>query len=329
MSDITQQVPWTDEQWARVRKAVQEEAARARVAANFLPLVGPLAPNADYVSKNAIGYNKQGRLGIADTETMQLVTLQAKVYLRGAQMADPELASALELFRRSANLLARLEDCFVFRGMEAGEQPVGTPLGSEVLHGPDVTGLAQAQGAKQVERDATVEALRARAVELREDGRAREANKADAEADTFQNQPLNIDPIANGTPEEIGRRLVAAVSDGIGQLEAQTHFGPFAVVLGHALFTAAQTPDRSSLVLPQDRIVPFLGGGPLVRSSTLAPNTGLIIALGSAPIELVVATDVAVNFLQVTTDPQFVFRIYEKIALRVKEWDAIQVIEVQ
>ena len=37
------QVPWTEEQWARVNQAIQEEAQRARVAANFPAAVRPLA----------------------------------------------------------------------------------------------------------------------------------------------------------------------------------------------------------------------------------------------------------------------------------------------
>jgi hypothetical protein len=42
MTEIDPQVPWTHEQWARVNQVVQEEASRARVAASFLPLFGPL-----------------------------------------------------------------------------------------------------------------------------------------------------------------------------------------------------------------------------------------------------------------------------------------------
>ena len=57
------------------------------------------------------------------------------------------------------------------------------------------------------------------------------------------------------------------------------------------------------MVLPSDRIIPFLGGGPLLRSSTLPVNQGFIVALGGAPFELVIASDVSVSFLQVTTDP--------------------------
>jgi hypothetical protein len=43
------QVPWTEEQWARVKQVIQEEASRARVAATFLPLYGPLPPDTDFV----------------------------------------------------------------------------------------------------------------------------------------------------------------------------------------------------------------------------------------------------------------------------------------
>ena len=53
---------------------------------------------------------------------------------------------------------------------------------------------------------------------------------------------------------------------GVGQLsswghwslEARGHFGPFAVALDQELFVVAQTPTQA-LVLPYDRIIPFLG----------------------------------------------------------------------
>jgi len=80
------------------------------------------------------------------------------------------------------------------------------------------------------------------------------------------------------------------------------------------------------MVLPQDRILPFLGGGALLRTSTLPEDVGLVIALGGQPIDLVVGTDISVKFLQVTLDPYYVFRVYEKIVLRVKQPDAIAVL---
>ena len=50
------QVPWTDEQWARVNQAIQEEVSRARVAATFLPLYGPLPADADFIRAGNIAY---------------------------------------------------------------------------------------------------------------------------------------------------------------------------------------------------------------------------------------------------------------------------------
>ena len=117
-----------------------------------------------------------------------------------------------------------------------------------------------------------------------------------------------------------------AVSEAIGLLERNGHFGPFAVVLDQGLFVIAQTPDQNGYVLPQDRIIPFLGGGSLLRSSTLNNRyifTGLVLALGAAPFELVVAMDMSLQFLQVTAEPEFLFRVRERIALRIKETGAI------
>ena len=65
---------------------------------------------------------------VDDKTTLPLSTLHVKVWLRGAQMADPNLTSALQMFRRAANVLARLEDAIVFRGQQATDQ--GPPAGA-------------------------------------------------------------------------------------------------------------------------------------------------------------------------------------------------------
>jgi uncharacterized linocin/CFP29 family protein len=296
MSDNASPVPWTAEQHARVRQVIQEEAHRARVAAGFLPVVGPLPASTDFVRADSVHYPKnpvegsqpRQRLAIDDTQTILLPTLQVKVWLRGAQMADPEMNSALTMFRRAANVLARLEDAIIFNGQAgAGQGPhhkaTGLPDIWEVLGGQECRGLLPPHDGPEPE------------------------------------------PMPGGAlPHDTGEKLVGEISRQIGDLEANGHFGPFAVALDHQYFTAVQTPNKNSLVLPQDRILPFLGGGPLVRSSTLPACSGCVIALGAAPVELVVATDVSLNFLQVTTDPMFVFRVYEKVRLRIKERDAIR-----
>jgi uncharacterized linocin/CFP29 family protein len=286
MTDSNSPVPWTEEQWVRVRQVIQEEANRARVGATFLPLYGPLPPDTDFVPFDRISYppEKVGeepeRMKIDDTTTVPVPTLQVKVFVRGAQMSDPELTSVLQLFRRAGNVLARLEDALIFRGQTA---PYKLAAGADKLPKIwDVLGGDKSSG-------------------LLPEG-------------------------FKGTKSVTGNQLVEMVSDSITTLEDKGHFGPFATVLGHQFFNAAQTPS-ASLVLPQDRIIPFLGGGSLLRTSTLPERSGVVVALGGAPVDLVVATDVSLNFLQVTTDPMFVFRVFEKVVLRIKEPEAIVALE--
>jgi uncharacterized linocin/CFP29 family protein len=286
------QVPWTDEQWARVNKVVQEEASRARIAATFLPLLGPLPGDTDFVREELIQFAPP--LSIQDRPVIQLATLQVTVAVRGAQMADPEMTSVLALFRRAANVLARLEDAVVFRGL------VRDPVfpGQNKFAPPTAPPLPQ---------------------------RVWEITGGQVSNGLWRSGPRRVD-IRWGARADRDTRLVSGIADAIGRLEAGGHFGPFAVVLDQRLFVVAVTPSPA-LVLPQDRILPFLGGGPLLRSSTLdrAPNlrNGVVVALGGDPVELVVATDVCVQFLQLTAAPLFIFRVCEKMALRIKEPDAI------
>ena len=181
--------------------------------------------------------------------------------LRGAQMADPEMTSALTMFRRAANIVARLEDAVVFRGL------VPDPANSGRFR-PPLSAIGGLQPVWEIgggEREDGLWALGGRQwLRIRGFRRLRR-----------------------------GGFLVHAVSEAIGILERNGHFGPFAVVLDQGLFLIAQTPDQNGYVLPQDRIIPFLGGGSLLRSSTLDNPyifAGLVLALGAAPFELVVAT---------------------------------------
>jgi uncharacterized linocin/CFP29 family protein len=303
MTTDNPQVPWTDEQWARVNKVVQEEASRARMAATFLPLLGPLPGDTDFVRQELIQYQfappPNIPLGIQDKPVIQLATLQVRVPVRGAQMADPEMTSVLALFRRAANVLARLEDAVVFRGLV----PTLIP---DRFAPPINVGPPPPPGTQAVW----------------------EITGGQVSGGLWRNPaPLAQWELILPGPASRGTRLVRGIARAIGRLEARGHFGPFAVVLDGRLFLIAQTP-TSALVLPQDRILPFLGGGPLLRSSTL--NTaalvfpsGVVVALGGEPVELVIATDVCVQFLQVTAEPLFVFRVCEKMALRIKEPGAI------
>jgi hypothetical protein len=113
--------------------------------------------------------------------------------------------------------------------------------------------------------------------------------------------------------------LVRAVVASIQDLESRGHYGPFALVLGRTLYEAANSPMNGLPLIPIDRIMPFLEGGPLRRSSVVPDDQGLVIALAGAPIDLVVASDVHVSFVQLTLEPRYVLRVSERFVLRMKQ----------
>ncbi|HVO45884.1 MAG TPA: hypothetical protein VMT29_06065, partial [Steroidobacteraceae bacterium] len=78
-------------------------------------------------------------------------------------------------------------------------------------------------------------------------------------------------------------------------------------------------PDKASLVLPADRITPMLKGGPFLRSGKMDDCAGILVSLSGNAVDIVVGTPPTVQFLQRTADAKFLFRVYEKFALRIRD----------
>ena len=76
-------------------------------------------------------------------------------------------------------------------------------------------------------------------------------------------------------------------------------------------------------MLPTDRLAEFLDGRRVQRSGVLPTDRGVVVALGGQPIELVLASDIDVRFLQATLEPRYVLRVFERLVLRIKELDAV------
>lgn len=121
-----------------------------------------------------------------------------------------------------------------------------------------------------------------------------------------------------GTARSTRPELVRGIASAIATLERNGHLGPFACILGQTAFVKANTPIPGSLVLPKDRIEPMLGTQ-LLRSSTLESKQVLVVSLAGDPIDLVVATPPTVQFLNVSNEARYRFRVYEKFVLRIKE----------
>jgi uncharacterized linocin/CFP29 family protein len=283
------QVDWTNEQWSQVKQVVLDEATKVSVAGSFLPCCGPLERSATVVRAEKLTDDLQIR--VDDVDTIKLCTLTILVQLKYQQLAEESLTGAFSAFRRAANLLARAEGAIVFNGLRINS--AGTEL--TALHVPPqctITGGQELQGLVRAGLPVPQEA----------------------------GQPAPPEFLVR---ESYGENLVPAVANAIAALEETGHYGPFACVLGHDAFVAAHTPSSGSLVLPRDRMEPLLGTS-LLRSSVLNPKQITIVGLAGDPIDLVVATPPTVQFLNVTDEAKYLFRVYEKFVLRIKEEGAVK-----
>lgn len=293
---MTGALDWGEAQWNTVQQTVHDEALRARVAASFLPLFGPLPADTQAVPLNELQLidevpGTQMRLGVNDWETRRLTTVSVNLYLKGAQVADPELAAALMLFRRAAAIAARMEDEIIFNGQEAVNQgppprsgaPGSMPGVYKVSGGGAYKGLLTAADINHVKGKLAASKI-------------------------------------------TGPAVFEAVVSAIQEMELRGYLGPYACVMGNGLFKAITTPMDNSMVLPRDSIIPFLDG-PLMRSGAVPPNQAVVVSLQGAPVEIVVPTEIGVKYLQTSTEGNHVFRVQQKFLLRVKEAGAITAIE--
>jgi uncharacterized linocin/CFP29 family protein len=297
-SDLVE-LGWTEEHWNRIYTAVTEEAQKARIAAQVLSVVGPLDPTTVAVptyALNAAANPRQipprtadSRLEVDSDPTLYLTKIAVNVYLRSREAADSELNAALTMFRRAANYVARIEDALVFNGRPGPNAPPPFGLGRI----PDV---------HHISGGSAVDGLLAYTV-------PGQRNFVSVAASAGTNQ---------------GNQVVSAIIQSINELDDAGQLGPYACVLSPDLFQAVCTPN-DSLVLPRDRILPFLQG-PLLRSSAIRSPYGIVIALSANPIELVVASDIKIKYLQTTEQPRLAFQVSERVALRIKESAAVSIL---
>ncbi len=299
MDPALETLGWTEEHWNRICNVVTEEAQKARTAAQLLPSVGPEDASTVAVPNFTLGTGNAPqplqarfpsmRLTVDSDPNLPLTTIAVNVPLRSHEVADSNLTAALGMFRRAANYIARVEDALVFSGRPGHDLPPLTGLG-QIPDVVRVTGNGPVDGLLQAYSG---------------NGAARQSTLINAGAD-------------------LGTQVVTAIIASINALDAAGQLGPFACALSPNLFEAICTP-TSALVLPRDRILPFLQG-PLVRASALLDDYGVVLALSGSPVEVVVASDISVRYLQTTEEPRFVFRVSERVALRIKEHRSIGIL---
>ena len=225
-------------------------------------------------------------LEIDDHATRRLTTLAVNVGLGAAQVAEPDLESALVTFRRAANLIARVEDYLVFRGQPGPDPPA--PLGMEpcVIRGGEFFAglLPTALGVAQ---------------ELV--------------------NPLN----GNGLVAAVSRSISRL--EQVGHLGPfAVVLGTLLFDLAHTPNASLVLPsDRIKPLIDGPLLrsswLNQYGGGGAEQAS------GIVVSLADDLLDLVVAREICVGRLQVTAvaAPRHVYRVSQRFTIRVKQATAL------
>lgn len=305
-SDLAE-LGWTEDQWNRIECAAIEEAQRARVATQLLPVVGPEDPTTVAIPEYSLGtqvnpaLNRSSlpplRLTVDSDPTLYLTTISVNVPVRMREAADPKLEAALVMFRRAGNYIARIEDALVFNGRP------GPGL-------PPIVGVGGIPSVFSVRGEGTVDGI----FPLTGPAAGRGL--------------INIGGIPGAG---LGNRVVTAIIQAINLLDARGQIGPYSCALSPHLYEAICRPN-GNLILPRDRILPFLQSPP-VRASAIFQNPplaawGVVVAGSANPVDIVVAADLKVRFLQTTEEPRLLFRVSERVAIRIKEPRSIVMLQL-
>jgi uncharacterized linocin/CFP29 family protein len=133
--------------------------------------------------------------------------------------------------------------------------------------------------------------------------------------------------------------LMRTIVEAINSLENNGYVAPYVCVFGRNPFKAAFTPIDNSTVLPRDRIEPLIGRELLHASGIDIPphrlddlykldreewqSRGLLLSMANEPIDLALAAEATVEFRQVDLEGRYVFSVFERFALRIKDAKAI------
>ena len=272
---------WSDAQWQKVNDAVNEAFGKASVASAFLPCYGPLAGSTETVRNERLI-----RVDALTPQTPPTVKLDA----------DHDYVN-LKLVNLTVNVLL------------SSEQVADETLSNALL---------------AFRRAANILAQEEDRIVFEGFGRGYRAVDSPIVVNTVEPQQGLADlPARRQFPPldpavTLGQAVVSAVVQAIHELEDRSHPAPFACVLGNRLFEGVHEPSIS-LVLPADRVTPLLKGGPLLRSGKIEGSTGIVVSLAGNAVDIVVGTPPTVQFLLRQADAKFLFRVYERFVLRIRD----------
>lgn len=326
MNEAIAQIPWTDRQWDLIQQAVKEEAERTRIPGKSLrpakadptdvavPAYAlgrgdlPLASNPAANAALTRLVEQPQRANVNSDPTVYLTSLSKLVYLRNREVADGDLEAALTYFRRAGAEIAQAENALLLNGRGLGGPGDPNPIPrapADIIVNQLPPAAAPVQGL------------------FAPSGVPRQA------APPIVGIPLPtrtaIDA-AGGYDAAFGGQIIGAVSRATAQLESAAYYAPFAMIASTPVWTAINQPSAQSLLPARPSIERILQGGPLMHSALLPEPFALVFAHDCPELEQVLAREINVKFLHASEEPRFVFRVSVRVALRVRDRNAIAIV---
>jgi uncharacterized linocin/CFP29 family protein len=296
---------WSQSIWDNINKAVQEEAKRTKIAAQFLP------PHVTDVSDTTIPSDQVNLrtvplLTVNEDDKTSLIEIWTEFALTKQQYDKEEhLMTAVTLAINAVNKLSRAEDLLIFQGSQGVTDDLfkTRTVNIRVSNLDKIVGLLPSAPANQV----------------------------------ISVEPTEVnanDPSQN----RYGENTFGAVARGYSILQ-RTHYGRDALVLPTNPFADTWAPLRTTLIMPADRIKGLVGDR-FYSTSTLpnqftAPNQqpttpqGLLVALDGNTMDLVMGMDPTTAFMQIDGEGLYRFRVFERFTLRLKDPQAVVRLEFQ
>jgi uncharacterized linocin/CFP29 family protein len=304
---------WSQPIWDNINKAVQDEAKRTKIAAQFLPL-NLTEMDARTIQSDAVNSQTIPLLTVNEEAETPLIEIWTEFALTKQQYNKEEhLMTAVTLAINAVNKLSRAEDLLIFQGT------AGVADDLFQTQTVNLRGSQRNNSGDIVSRITIVGLLPSAPTDQ-----------------VIPVEPTEVDP--DPSQNRYGENTFGAVARGYSILQ-RTHYGRDALVLPTNPFADTWAPLRTTLIMPADRIKGLVGER-FYSTSTL-PNDfdskakpptvpqGLLVALDGNTMDLVMGMDPTTAFMQIDGEGLYRFRVYERFTLRLKDPQAVIRLEFQ
>jgi uncharacterized linocin/CFP29 family protein len=291
---------WSTEIWDSINNAVADEHKLTAIAAKFLTPPVPDTTMDGTVAADTVLAGDDGVLSVDETETRSIVEIAVRFKVRKGQVDnEAQMKTAESMAIRAANLLAKGEDLLIFQGLAALDEPL----------------------------------FKSKAVALISPHPNSLGNHLDSLLFPKNPQTITVEPAEANTNPALsiyGENTYAAVAQGYATLQ-EHHYGRQALVLPTTIYADTYATRTTTLDIPAitaDRIKGLIGDRvygtsilPALNSSS--PAKGILLAMDGNTFDLVVQMGPTVEVVRQDDSGDYIFKVYERFALRLKDRNAV------